>query len=116
MPSERVRAERLLAGRLAPVETDPRLEPLPALVDQADQGHRRAAEVGGERGEIVEQRFGGGVQDAVGVQHGQSGGLVVGRPREPDGGTVAARHQDRPSATGDPPSGVSTRSASADRR
>ncbi len=55
---QRVRAQRHVPGRLRQAQADARLEPLPLLVDQADQRDRRLAQAGGEPGQIIEHRLG----------------------------------------------------------
>ena len=59
---DHVGAERLLAPGLTPVQADPRLEPLAALVDEAHDRDRRAQRDRGEAHEAVEPLLGAGVQ------------------------------------------------------
>ena len=71
-----VSAERLVPRRLAGVEANPRLEPLPVLVDQADERHRRAAKLRRQRGEVVEALFRLGIEDTVRPQGLQTLGFI----------------------------------------
>ena len=55
-------AEGHIPGSFRGVYPYVRLEPLPVRVDEDDNSHGRATDDRGERGDIVEFRFGGGVQ------------------------------------------------------
>ena len=65
---DRLGAEGRLERRLAHAQTDLGLEELPPLRDQIDHADRRAADVGGELGDVVEHRLARGVEDVVAVQ------------------------------------------------
>jgi hypothetical protein len=58
-------AKRYGTGGLGDRHADSRLEPLTVLIDERDERHRRAADVGGEQREIVEAAFGLGIEDAI---------------------------------------------------
>ena len=59
-----VRAERHLAGRFLGHPADPGFEPLPAFIDEADQGDGGLTDVGREGGQLVVRQLGRGVQNA----------------------------------------------------
>ncbi|GAB3826984.1 hypothetical protein GCM10027610_009520 [Dactylosporangium cerinum] len=52
-------------------------EPLPVPVDEGDRRHRGVEDGAREPGELVEGRRAGAVEDAVTVQRGEAGVLVV---------------------------------------
>src|SRR5207237_10711610 len=53
------------------------LGPLADLGDGADEGEGRAADIRGEKGDVVELRLGERVEDPVVPEHGQASRLVV---------------------------------------
>ena len=67
-----VGAERDVARRLRHVHPDPRLEPLAVAVDEADERHRGAADLGRQQREIVEALLRFGVEDPVATQRRQT--------------------------------------------
>ena len=73
-----MRAERDVSVRLSLVHADGRLEPLAVGVHQADQRDRRAADLRGERGEVVERLLGLGVENLVAPQGFEARKLVRG--------------------------------------
>src|SRR5258708_312369 len=77
---QRVGAERLLERRLANAETDFGFEPLPALVDQADERNRSLANVAGDPRDVVERGFDGSIEDSIGAQRLQPLRLVGMQP------------------------------------
>lgn len=76
-----MRAERLLAGGLAAVESDAGLEPLPVGIDQRDQRGRGAHGAGGKPCDSVEPLVARRVEDVQDAQVGQSLRLVGGQRR-----------------------------------
>lgn len=88
-----VGAEGDVAGGLGGVEAVPRLEPLAAVVDQADEGDGRVAHGRGQAGQVVELGFGRGVEEGVLAEGGQPVGFVR------DGGCVHRRSRLRSPAT-----------------
>mgnify|MGYP000626470265 CR=1 FL=1 len=68
---QQVRAERHVPGGLARLEPESRLEPLPVVVDERDQGDRRLADVGGKGGQVVERLLRRSVEHAVLPKYGQ---------------------------------------------
>ncbi len=71
------RAEPGIQGRLGRREPDPGLEHLPVVVDERHQGDRRAADLGGEPGDVVESRLGRRIQDRVLLQRGDAPGFGI---------------------------------------
>lgn len=67
-----VGADGLVERRLAWIEPDPGLEPLPVAGDEADQRDGGIAQQGGEVDDIVEALLGGGIEDAVSVERGEA--------------------------------------------
>ena len=73
---DRMGAERHRPFGLPEADAPFRFEPLPVLVDEGDEGHRRATDLRGEQGQIVECRLGLGVEDAVAAK-GRQAGLFI---------------------------------------
>ena len=67
-----VRAEGDVAGCLRRFDPDARLEPLPVLIHQTDDGHRRAADLRRQARQVVKRRFSRRVEQRCAVQRGQS--------------------------------------------
>jgi len=81
------------------------LEPLALLVDQGDQGHRRAGELGRGAGQRIEQRFWRGIQQTQVQQPLQALAFVVGFQAFCIHLAFSARWRPRPHAQrGHPPS------------
>jgi len=78
---------------LADRQPGARLEPLPVVVDETDQRHRRPANMRRQLGDIVETRLWRGVEDVDRTESGQSGG----------GGRVNLRHLCTPMSTDNKP-------------
>ena len=72
----RVRAERDLSVRLSLVHANGRLEPLAVGVHQTDERDRRAADVRGERRQVVEGLLRLRVEDFVAAERFEVGKLV----------------------------------------
>jgi len=62
-----VGAEACVAGGMADAEADLGLEPLPVLVDEADEREACGADEGGEGGDVGVALLGEGIEDSVGV-------------------------------------------------
>jgi hypothetical protein len=86
---DRVRTKRAVARRCGPVNTDARLDPVPVLVDQGDEGNRSAASLCCQPGQVVEClgrigiRASTPVDAARAVRVGRKSSRVLARPREP---------------------------------
>ena len=65
---QRVGAEGRVPGGLAYIEAHRCLEPLPFLIDETDEGDRRAAELCGEADKIIAGRFRRAVQNLIAAQ------------------------------------------------
>ena len=63
--------ERNVAGRFSGVEANSRLEPLAVLVDETDEGDRRAADLRCQERHVVIGFLGQGVEDLVRVEFGE---------------------------------------------
>ncbi len=74
---DRLRAERDAARGLADGDAQPRQEPLAVGVDEADGGHRRVAQVGGQARQRVDVGVGGRVEHVEAAQLRHAGRLVV---------------------------------------
>src|SRR5438477_3110686 len=72
-------AEGELPRRFRYRQADFGLEPLAVFVHQRDEGDRRLADVGGEKGEVVEGLFRFGVEDGVLFQCGDTRGVRIRR-------------------------------------
>ena len=73
----RVGAESGIARRFGEAEPDGGFEPLTVGVDQADEGNGGVADLRGERGEVIEVRFGGGVEQPAFTEDGETFLFVV---------------------------------------
>ena len=67
-PLQGVPAHGLFQRRLARIEADAGLEPLPVTRDEADQGHRSVADLAGQQDDVVETGLGRGVEDVIAVE------------------------------------------------
>lgn len=65
---DRMCAERNFARSLGRLQAEARLKPLPLVVDQADQGHRHAANLGSEGDDILELFLRCGVENLIPVE------------------------------------------------
>ena len=74
-----VGAERDVTARLARLEPEGGLEPLPVVVHERDQRDRRLADVGGERRQVVERLLRRRVEHAILPKYGQPCLFVRGR-------------------------------------
>jgi hypothetical protein len=72
-----VRAEGRLARRLGDVQPDARLEPLAVVIDEADQGDGRLAELRREARDVVERLLGLRVEHAALAERPEPRGLVL---------------------------------------
>lgn len=81
-----VRAERGIARRLRSLDAQPGLEPLAVGVDQRHRRHRRPADRGSDRDQVVEGGLRRGIQDVVTLQRAQALGFVVGLGGSQHGG------------------------------
>jgi hypothetical protein len=91
---DRVRAEGDFARRLAHIEADDGLEPLPIRIDEADDRDRHVADARRERHDVVVDLLGQGVEDVVPPQRLESL-LLVGRQgcAGHGGGSLRERHR-----------------------
>ena len=76
-----MRAKGLVPGRFGQCRSDAGLEPLPTLIEQRDQGDRRATNLRSETSQVVERRLGWCIQDMVAAQSRQPLGFVLGQGR-----------------------------------
>lgn len=68
----------LIERRLAGIEADPGLEPLPVAGDEANQGDRGIAQQAGEMGDVVEPLFRRCVEDSVSFKRSEASFFVAG--------------------------------------
>ena len=76
---DRVSAERHVSRDFRHVPADPRLEPLPVQVNEANQGDRSSADVSSKTGEIVESLFRRRVEDRIAPEVFEPGNFVLGQ-------------------------------------
>ena len=74
--ADRVAADRHVQRCLAQLRAQRRLEPLPVVIDQADHGQRRVADIGRQAREIIELGLLRRVEDVVSVERGETRGLI----------------------------------------
>jgi len=82
-------------GEFARADADFGFEPLPRGRDEVDHGDRRPRRLGGQTGDVVEDRLGRRIENVIAVQRGNAlvlAPILAGRAR--DSGNVRLYHPD----------------------